>query len=309
VPVAAEDAPSQPGVPSWQRYLPAVTLLAALIAVVALRVLPVFSFVFFAFLGALLATGLFSFYLIPRLWKRAVENAAEPRLASAYRLHAARGALIALAGLSLLMLPLEIGAEFFLECLVRLVPVLFLTIPLVSVSIRVLLRDHAAATSFRQEGLVRVSRVLTAGCWLFSGVLVAATIQVFQLWPVSLRDGPDTTHARGGFEQLAGFAAPSSVDQLYFRRFLFWQTDDVHLKFRYHDPAVARRFLAAVDVEPAEAPQTYARLRDRFPESWISADKTSGQPLAEFYQGGAPGDQRFVWIDREDRTVYFLSSR
>jgi hypothetical protein len=250
---------------------------------------------------------MFPVSLIPRLWRLSSESSYS-EIRWAFRLHAVRGAFIALTAAAFLLLPVPMVSQDLFRILVFAVPVLFFGIPAIGLGVSFLLRHHPDAPLFRRNPIVKRSRLLSEATWVASGVLVCAVVWAFSLWPVSLRDGPDTAWSKSGFQSTFGVAPPSSVDHTYYRQFLFWQTNDVYVKFHYTDQAVASQIIAGLELDPSGQRQTYQDIAERFPERWLTEDVLASTPLSEFYVGrGHAAGGRSVWVDRDRQIVYYIS--
>jgi hypothetical protein len=291
----------------WRLSIPVGAAVLALLVGASMVLSPLLAFAGVIFLGALLVVIMFPVFLVPKLWR--LGSASSYReIRWAYRLHAVRGVVIAASGLAFLLLPFEFASEHLLRFLVVGVPLLFFGIPAAGAGVSFLLKHQPDAGLFRQNKLVKRSRLLAEVTWVASGVLVAAVIWVFSLWPISLREGPNTPQAQRGFEQTFGFPPPSAVKNVYYRQFLFWQTNDVYVKFHYQDREVVERILAELDLEPSDYPQTFQVIKDLFPSRWLTEGREASEPVSEFHTGrGNWAGRRSVWIDRDRQILYYMA--
>ena len=291
----------------WRLSIPVGAAALAVVVGASMVLSPLLAFAGVTFLGALLVVIMFPVFLVPKLWR--LGSASSYReIRWAYRLHAVRGAVIAASGLAFLLLPFELASEQLLRFLVVGVPLLFLGIPAAGAGVSFLLKHQPDAALFRQNALVKRSRLLAEVTWVASGVLVAAVVWVFSLWPVSLREGPNTPQAQAGFEKTFGFPPPPSVDNVYYRQFLFWQTNDVYVKFHYQDRETVDRILADLNVEPSDYPQTFQVIDDLFPSRWLTEGREASEPVGEFYTGrGNWAGRQSVWIDRDRQILYYMA--
>jgi len=287
--------------------IPVGAAVLSLLVSVSMLLSPLLAFAGVAYMGAILVVVMFPGFVIPKLWRLSVQSSYR-EIRWVYRLHAARGAFIALTAVALLLLPLPGASQQLFRILVVAVPVLFFGIPAIGLGVSFLLRHHPDAALFRRNPIVKRSRLLSEVTWVASGVLVGAVVWAFSLWPVSLRDGPDTAWSKAGVEAVFGAPISPSIDNTYFRQFLFWQTNDVYVKFHYTDPAVADQIIAGLQLEPSEQPQTYQNIAERFPQRWLTEEVPASTPLSEFYIGrGDAAGGRSVWVDRERQIVYYTS--
>jgi len=279
----------------------------SLLVAVSMLLSPLLAFAGVAYLGAILIVVMFPGFLIPKLWRLSSESSYR-EIRWAFRLHVARGSFMALTAAAFLLLPAPPVSQLLFRVLVFAVPVLFFGIPMVGAGVSFLLRHHPDASLFRKNPIVKRSRLLSEATWIASGVLVAAAVWAFSLWPVSLRDGPDTVWSQSGFHSTFGVAPPSSVDNTYYRQFLFWQTNDVYVKFHYTDRAIVDEIIAGLELSPSDQPQTYQDVAQRFPDRWLTEAVPASTPFSEFYLGrGQPSGGRSVWIDRERQIVYYTA--
>ena len=269
---------------------------------------PLLAFAGVAYLGAILVVVMFPAFLIPKLWRLSSQSSYR-EIRWAGQLHVARGAFIAFTAATLLLLPVPGASEQLFRILVFAVPALFFGIPMAGVGVSFLLRHHPDAALFRRNPIVKRSRLLSEVTWVASGVLVAAVVWAFSLWPVSLREGPDTASSKSGFTSIFSVAPPASVDSTYFRQFLFWQTNDVYVKFHYTDPAIVDQIITGLELDRSEQQQTYQHITEHFPERWLTEGVPASTPLSEFYIGrGHPAGGRSLWVDRERQVVYYMST-
>jgi len=255
------------------------------------------------YLGAFLTAIVLPTFLIPRLWQSAAQASA-PRIGWAFRLHALRAGLTALSALAFVLLPLDFKAGTFFKVLVFAVPALVIAIPLTGAVTKWLVAPEPQAAAYESDRYVRLSRLVTLVSWIGSVLLVALVIWIFEYWPVSLKHGPDTTHARTGFQAHFGFDPNESADQLYFRRFLFWQTDETHAVFHYRDREVVDRIVQSFGMERSSDLQSYGMLRLQFPARWLNASKDDAFLLNEYYR--APYG-RVAWVDTQAQVFYYLA--
>lgn len=291
----------------WRLSIPIGAAALSLLVAVSMLLSPLLAFAVVAYLGAILLVVMFPVFLIPKLWRLSSESS-YGEIRWAFRLHAARGAFLALTAAAFLLLPVPSASRPLFRVLVFAVPALFFGIPALGASVSFLLRHHPDASLFRRNPIVKRSRLLSEVTWVASGVLVGAVVWAFSLWPVSLRDGPDTAWSKSGFQSTFGVAPPSSVDNTYYRQFLFWQTNDVYVKFHYTDRAIVDQIIAGLELDPSEQQQTYHDIAQRFPERWLTEGVPASTLFSEFYLGrGQPAGGRSIWVDRDRQIVYYTA--
>ncbi len=280
-------------------------------AVVALTLIAVACFYLsrLLFLGLLygipLVTIAFLAIAIPRFW-RITNRAQSKQTRWAFQLHTVRSVLVALAAMALILMMLGSFEAPFILVFAAAVPYLFFGVPAVGALIANLLRGQPDAELFYKDRWVWVSRLLTSFSWVISAVVIALAVAVFQPWPFSLREGPDTERSRSGFEATFGFAAPESVTELYYRKFSFRQSQEVYVKFQFREPAVVDEIMESLRMEESDRPQTYAVIRDHFRDRWLTENKSTSEKITECYEAPwVSGGRHFVWIDRPARLFYY----
>lgn len=252
-----------------------------------------------------LVTAVFMLSAAPAFW-HGLNQPLSNKTRWAFQLHAFRSAVVGVAALSFVCMSFDVSGEFFFVVLAFSTPYLFFGIPGTAGLIHVLIRDQPDASVFRESRTVRVSRLITHVSWAGSAAVIVLAVAVFQPWPFSLREGPDTEWAREGFEQTFGFAAPASVEELYCRRVSFWQSKEVYAKFTYSNPEAANRILDKLRMEKGE-PRGYQEIRRHFPSSWLRGIPEHGNATLEYHhRPSAAHAGEGVWIDRESKTLYYM---
>lgn len=283
--------------------LPAAAAVLTLIVLGSVYISPLLSVYAAYYIGALATAILVPALLIPRLWKSA-SSAPTGKIGWAFRLNAIRGGLLAASALAFVLLPLDFGAELMFKVIVFTVQTIVIAIPLMSVAGKWLVASQSDAQVYEGDQWVNVSKLVSVVSWIGAVLLFALVIWVFEYWPVSLKHGPDTQAARGGFESHFGFVPPESVGRLYFRKFLFWQTDETHAKFHYRDRAVVDRILERYDMEPSSDLQSYGMVRLQFPGRWLDNEREDSFVFDQYYR--APFGH-VAWVDAERQVFYYLA--
>ncbi len=73
--------------------------------------------------------------------------------------------------------------------------------------------------------------------WLFSCALVAFLAILFEPWPLSLRQGPDTAAAKAGFADVFGADPADGVPAVYYRKKGAWNNSVIYMRFDIDQPA------------------------------------------------------------------------
>ena len=252
-----------------------------------------------------LVTAVFMLGTAPGFW-RGLNRPLNNKTRWAFQLHAFRSAVVGVAALSFVFMSFEISGEFFFVVLVFSMPYLFFGIPGTAGLIHVLIKDQPDDAVFRESGTVRASRLITYVSWAGSAAVIVMALAVYQPWPFSLREGPDTEWARGGFEQTFAFAPPASVEELYCRRVSFWQSKEIYAKFTYGDDRITARILGKLRMEKGE-PRGYQEIRRHFPSWWLRGIPEHDNATLEYHhRPSAAHAGESVWIDRESKTLYYM---
>jgi hypothetical protein len=283
--------------------LPVSAITLALIVAGCVYLSPLLTIYAAYYLGALATAVVLPTFLIPRLWQSATQ-APSPRIGWAFRLNALRGGLMALSALAFVLLPIDFKAGLLFKALVVTVPTLVMAIPLTGIATKWLLASEPQAVTYENDRHVGISKLVTIVSWIGAVMLVALVIRVFEYWPVSLKHGPDTEYARDGFQAHFGFDPKESIDQLYFRKFLFWQTNETHVVFHYRDRAVVDGILQSFEMDRGSDPQSYGMLRLQFPARWLDQEKADASLLSEYYR--APY-AHVAWVDTGNQVFYYLA--
>lgn len=94
---------------------------------------------------------------------------------------------------------------------------LFLVLPTAFVWLWRVERRRTAPRSGARKAYCIASRSFLALSWLPTWIPVLFWIAVWQPWPISLREGPDTAFARKGFVRLFGAPPSGAVHEIYYR--------------------------------------------------------------------------------------------
>ena len=187
---------------------------------------------------------------------------------------------------------------------------LFFALPLAAGAIHLLGRRSKEPLTTSRKAYYAFSKFFLAVSWLASclpmlfwaGILLEALSGV---WPFSMREGPDTAFAQRCFEKHFGFPPPASVQELYCaQRWEFGDGNTYRGKFRFTEAAVAERIARTLALERLSAGETQSSwIRESSPPAWWPGPRSVRFQQA-YRRGTSPAR---LWIDREDRTVYYRS--
>jgi hypothetical protein len=188
---------------------------------------------------------------------------------------------------------------------------LLVGIPLGGSVIWVLRRKQPAPLSRAARTYVIASKVGLTLAWIPVGLYAAFVTMLWvalaEPWPLSLRQGPDTRHAREVFAARFGFPAPPSVRRLYARH--EWAGFGEHVTsvtFEWTDEQVIRDIVSTLSLETVPQDGVTALHGWPGPPWWPTRGELSLADEA-YRRPGKPDAQVFMhlWIDRKRRRAYF----
>jgi hypothetical protein len=137
------------------------------------------------------------------------------------------------------------------------------------------------------------------GCWaLLFGAALAA---LFEPWPLSLRQGPDTEYARACFERQLRRPPPPGFVDLYCRQEWGFGGDSVHsIRFTYPEDLAAAAVARHLGMDRVGEPDRSTLRYLRGPPWWPSRAELSGLPRV--YRRGP---YAVLWMDPVSRTGYY----
>ena len=144
-----------------------------------------------------LAAAVFMLGAAPGFW-HGLNQPLNNKTRWAFQLHAFCSAVVGVAALLFVFMSFEISGEFFFVVLAFSMPYLFFGIPGTAGLMHVLIKDQPDASVFRESRAVWASRLITHISWAGSAAIIVIALAVFQPWPFSLREGPDTEFGAGG---------------------------------------------------------------------------------------------------------------
>jgi hypothetical protein len=186
---------------------------------------------------------------------------------------------------------------------------LFFIIPLGAAGVWWLRRRDVEPLSRWRRNYLRLSSAFLAVTWAVSllpmifwaGLL---SVQVSTMWPLNLREGPDTEFGQACFREHFGFP-PDGVDDLYCRRgWEFGDGNTYRMRFHFGDPATLGRVVRAAGLVPV--PET------ALVPSWgVELDPPAWWPRPGFagYQRTfqAAQSRPRLWVDQANGIAYYRS--
>jgi hypothetical protein len=198
-------------------------------------------------------------------------------------------------------------------------------IPL-GVALVLLLRLAGGGFSAGRRLYALASYVFLTVAWLVTLTPAVVVIGLWQPWPLSLKQGPDTQTARAGFENVLGFAAPATVSAVYYRKVAIMGEATHHIRFTFDDTAVVEEIVGRFDllrVPPEDRSRAlvgFVRVHSA-PASWWPAERVNGADTVyvdrhtwAFARGDPQGTRfipvsRILWLDEAARTVFYREMR
>ena len=168
-------------------------------------------------------------------------------------------------------------------------------VPVGAAAVVVLKRWAPEPPSRRRRVYGRSSAVFLTVAWLcllpVSVFWGAIFVHIWEPWPLSLAQGPDTQRARDGFERVLGFAPDASVHEIYYRAYAVRDRSDF-LRFGYADAMLLERIGRQFDL--VELPPDDRALRR---VTFLGEDDTHGSWWTPAMTSAAPT----VYVDRRTR--------
>jgi hypothetical protein len=142
------------------------------------------------------------------------------------------------------------------------------------------------------------SRVLLALSWVAASAVTAGLVWMEEPWPLSLRQGPDTSLARGVFQR--NFGVEPSISNVYAR--VDW-TGTMYLAFSFEDAALIQRIVERQSLRPARSTDTAEVVVARL--SWFPSAAALSQ-IPERYVNDSSRGRISMWVDRVRHRVFYI---
>lgn len=181
---------------------------------------------------------------------------------------------------------------------------LFFILPITGLPLLILNRKCREEHTEPQRVGMLLARVVIFIGWVISCVPVGFIAVMFQLWPISLRAGPDTDYAREGFEKEIGFKPTSSVSKIYYRSEGFLTDGNGYLRFQSSSPDVVQQIVADRKMMWTDEWNMMKSSSSRLPKWW--SEKSTRQGLECYSQKDRQyGPWYYLWYDRDSGTVWY----
>jgi hypothetical protein len=160
-------------------------------------------------------------------------------------------------------------------------------------------RRHAALT-YGARAYVVYSRVFLALSWVAASAVTAGLVWMEEPWPLSLRQGPDTSLARGVFQR--NFGVEPSISNVYAR--VDW-SGTMYLAFSFEDAALVERIVERWSLRPARSTDPAEVVLARL--SWFpSAEALRQLPERYVNDSSRGGTSTLMWVDRVRHRVFYI---
>jgi hypothetical protein len=187
-------------------------------------------------------------------------------------------------------------------------PALFFLIPLVGVQVWWRRRRRSLPLARGARRYVLASIGFLTVTWVASWVPMIVWLGILSTiashrWPINLREGPDTTFAKYGFQDHFGLA-PERVNDLYYRRGWEFGDGNTHrMRFHFRDPAIIDSIVRALGLKalPEEESTPIWVIESEHPEWWPSQGVSRSARV--FQRHSRPR----LWVDDETSTAYYRS--
>lgn len=176
----------------------------------------------------------------------------------------------------------------------------FVTVPAATIVLWWIERPARKSRRTRRRVYFLASRVFLVFSWCASCLGTLLVIALFQPWPLTLIEGPDTDFAREGFERICGHEPPPSVRAVYYR--VDGPRDPTfYLRCEGADRALVMRVAQRLYLEPVAQPGALELPPDRRVPSWWPRDEKIEFDLA-FTR---PSGHEHLWFRESDGLLLY----
>jgi hypothetical protein len=121
---------------------------------------------------------------------------------------------------------------------------------------------------------------------------------IYEPWPFSLTQGPDTAYAEEGLQKVLGLSIGNEISQMYYKGYDI-RDQDRYLRFKSCSQTVKNRVITDLEKARSEENVPSFHLNTRL-SWWFTASEA-----ADFEHWTS--DFKKVWIDQESCTFYVRS--
>lgn len=200
-------------------------------------------------------------------------------------------ALLAVAGAA--------AAIFQTELLALLCPIVVFLLPLLALLMWIFRKIRGIRYTGKLRRYFLGFRIAAITGWCISllpGLFWGAILfHIFEPWPFSLRQGPDTAYAEAGLNTVLGFRPETEISQIYYKGYEI-RDFDRYLRFSACSKALEDKIVLALKKEQSGKKPPSFHLNSRLPW-WFTA------PEAAAFEHWV-SDFKEVWVDRRSCTFY-----
>jgi len=189
------------------------------------------------------------------------------------------------------------------EVMAFLLPGVLVAIPCGGLCLFLLRSNHTSRLNHKLRRYIVFSKIWLTFGWLvsvFPGLIWGSLwLSLYDPWPFSLAQGPDTDHAGQGFNRIMGFQPDTKFTNMFYKGYGFRDSEE-YLRFDCSDAAAVETFISDRKLhrmtESSEASQNIGVAVARL-SWWLDADTSRTMerwkgPLAK------------LWFDRRNCRVY-----
>ena len=191
---------------------------------------------------------------------------------------------------------------FQLRYMGLLCPLVVLLVPLVALFLWVFKKARKIQYANKIRRYILGFRVITIVGWCLSllpGLFWGAILfHIFEPWPFSIKQGPDTTYAVEGFNKVIKFIPSNEVSQIYYKGYEI-RDYDRYLRFSTCDKVIEDKVVHALEKENSEKKAALFHLNSKLSWWFVVPEALDFEHWKGKFQA--------IWLDRKTCTFYVRS--
>jgi hypothetical protein len=158
----------------------------------------------------------------------------------------------------------------------------------------------------RKQSLPVLVLAAVAGGLATAGIFWVALVglflvQVFEPWPLSLHQGPDTVFSRACYEEFLGEAQPADVTRVYCRKEWGFGGDSIYsIRFAFRAPSTVQAIVERLELDPVPAAER-DRVRYLTGPGWWPLQVELSHARDVYQRNGI----EFFWVDSESMEAFY----
>jgi hypothetical protein len=141
---------------------------------------------------------------------------------------------------------------------------------------------------------------LATACAIWAVIAGLVLGALFEPWPFSLRQGPDTAFSRMCYAELLGETPPGDVTRIYCRKEWGFGGDDIlSIRFAYQRAATVEAIVARLQLEAVDASERDGARYVSGPAWWPEQHRLLR--TRDVYRRS----REFLWVDEEAMEAYY----